>query len=302
MESRIITLERSPQPYGFGGRTLRLAQVLQRTARRNPAGAASATVLIALTIVAVLAPLVAPYDPTDTAPLERLKPPSRQYLMGTDDVGRDVFSRIVYGARVSLYVGLLGPVIGVVIGSTLGILAGYTRGALDFMLSRLVDAALAIPALVLMLVLITLLESGINTVALTIGIAFSPVITRVVRSAVLPIGTETWVLAARAVGCSEGRILVRYVLPNVLAPIIVAGSISIGAAILAEAGISFLGYGIQPPSPSWGQMLSSGGRLRQEQAPWLAIFPGLAIGITVLSANLFGDAVRDVLDPRLRGR
>jgi ABC-type dipeptide/oligopeptide/nickel transport system permease subunit len=258
--------------------------------------------LVALVGVAILAPVIAPYDPNATAPLERLQAPSIWHLMGTDDVGRDVFSRVVYGTRVSLYAGILGTALGVIVGSAIGILSGYFRGAPDFIFSRIIDALLAIPALVLMLVLVTVIGSGINTVALAIGVAFAPVTSRIVRGSVLPLSTETWVIAARSTGCSERRILWRYIVPNVMAPIIVVASISLGAAILAEAGISFLGYGVKPPTASWGQMLSSGGRINQEQAPWLAIFPGLAIGCTVLAANLFGDAVRDALDPRLRGR
>lgn len=275
---------------------------LRKFAKRNSLGAVSGIFLIGLVIVALLAPIIAPYDPNATAPLERLEAPSVWHMMGTDDVGRDVFSRVLYGARVSLYAGVVGTALGVIVGSTIGILSGYFRGVVDFVFSRIIDALLAIPALVLMLVLVTVTGAGINTVALAIGVAFSPITSRIVRGAVLPLSTETWVIAARSLGCSESRILWRYILPNAMAPIIVVASISLGAAILAEAGISFLGYGVQPPTASWGQMLSSGGRINQEQAPWLAIFPGLAIACAVLAANLFGDAMRDALDPRLRGR
>lgn len=276
-------------------RTLKFAQ-------RNPLGAAGLLIIVVLVVSAVLAPLIAPYDPLLPYPIERLSGPSIDHFFGTDDIGRDVFSRIVYGGRVSLQVGLLTVVVGTTIGGILGLVSGYFGGWFDIITQRLLDSFQSIPGLLLALVVAAVIGAGTLNTIFPIAVVIIPVNARVVRSSVLSIREHAYIEAARVLGCDDQRILWRHILPNVTAPILILASIYIGNAIIIEASLSFLGLGTTPPTPSWGNMLSSQGRTYLEQAPWLAIFPGLAITLTVLAFNLFGDALRDTWDPRLRGR
>jgi len=270
--------------------------------KRKPLGAAAACLILLLVCTAMFADLLAPYDPFLTRPEVRLLAPSWQHPFGTDDIGRDVFSRVIYGARLSLWVGLLAVGIGTVSGTLIGLICGYWEGWIDLMLQRLMDALMTIPGLILALAIVSVLTPNTTNAMLAIAIVIIPGNSRIVRGTVLSAKQNAYVEAARAMGCPHLRIIVSHILPNVTAPILIIASIWLGNAIFIEASLSFLGLGTQPPSPSWGLMLSSTGRAFMEQAPWLAIFPGLAISLAVLGFNLFGDTLRDIWDPKLRGR
>ncbi|HXJ84004.1 MAG TPA: ABC transporter permease [Candidatus Methylomirabilis sp.] len=268
--------------------------------RRKPLGAASATLIGLLVLTAIFADVLAPYDPLAAQPEIRLAPPSRAHLFGTDDIGRDVLSRIIYGSRISLWVGLLAVGIGTIAGMIIGLACGYWEGRLDMILQRIMDAVQAIPGLMLALAIVSVLKPSTTNAMLAIAVVIIPGNSRIVRAAVLSAKQNRYVEAAEALGCRQLHILGSHILPNVTAPILIIASIWFGNAILIEATLSFLGLGTQPPTPSWGLMLSSTGRAFMEQAPWLAIFPGLAISLAVLGFNLFGDTLRDAWDPKLR--
>jgi ABC-type dipeptide/oligopeptide/nickel transport system permease subunit len=270
------------------------------TMRRKPLGAVSAVLLVSIVLTAIFANVLAPYDPLDADPSIRLARPSAAHPFGTDDIGRDVLSRIIHGARISLWVGLLAVGIGTAIGMVIGLACGYWEGRLDMLLQRVMDAVQAIPGLVLALAIVSVLKPSTTNAMIAIAMVIIPGNSRIVRGAVLSAKQNRYVEAAQAIGCKQPRILLSHILPNVTAPILVIASIWLGNAILIEATLSFLGVGTQPPTPSWGLMLSSTGRAFMEQAPWLAIFPGLAISISVLAFNLFGDTLRDAWDPKLR--
>jgi peptide/nickel transport system permease protein len=256
-----------------------------------------ATVLVAL--AAVLAPVVAPNDPTKTDFNNLLAAPARGHALGTDDLGRDIASRIIYGARTSLLAGFVSVGIAIMIGTPLGLLSGYFRGQLDNVLMRLTDALLSFPFLVLALAIAAVLGAGLTKAMIAIGIVFTPGFIRLARAQVLSERERTYVEAARALGGRDTRIMWRHILPNSLSPVLVQASLAMAAAITAEATLSFLGLGTQPPTPSWGSMLNVA-QAYLSKAPWMALWPGLAIFVTVLSLNLVGDGLREVLDPRLR--
>ena len=270
--------------------------------RRKPLGAASAALLVIIVFAAIFAEVLAPYDPLATQPEIRLAAPSWEHPFGTDDIGRDVLSRVIFGSRVSLWVGLLAVGIGTAAGMIIGLLCGYCEGRVDLIFQRLMDAIQAIPGLVLALAIVSVLRPNTTNAMLAIAMVIIPGNSRIVRGAVMSAKQNRYVEAAQAIGCRHPRIIVSHILPNVTAPILVIASIWLGNAILIEASLSFLGVGTQPPTPSWGLMLSSTGRAFMEQAPWLAIFPGLAISLAVLGFNLFGDTLRDAWDPKLRQR
>jgi peptide/nickel transport system permease protein len=251
-------------------------------------------------LTAIFAPVLAPYDPLDARPEIRLAAPSRAHLFGTDDIGRDVLSRVIYGSRISLWVGLLAVGIGTLAGTLIGLVCGYAEGRTDLIFQRVMDAIQAIPGLVLALAIVAVLRPNTTNAMLAIAVVIIPGNSRIVRGAVMSAKQNRYVEAAQAIGCRHPRIIARHILPNVTAPILVIASIWLGNAILIEASLSVLGVGTQPPEPSWGLMLSSTGRAFFEQAPWLAIFPGLAISLAVLGFNLFGDTLRDAWDPKLR--
>ena len=265
---------------------------------RNPIGVLGALIILLTATVAIDAPLIAPYDPSAQA-LRRVQPPAAQNLMGTDELGRDTFSRVVFGARVSLQVSLLAVAIALTLGTTRGLLAGFYGGRLDDALMRFVDIMFAFPGLVLAIVIAGLLGPSRNNAMIAIGIVYAPAFARVVRGSVLAVKQEVYMEAARVLGASDWRVVRRHVLPNVLAPLIVMVSVYLSQAILSEAALSFLGLGTQPPEPSWGGMLSAS-RTYMEISPAMAIFPGAAIMLVVLGFNFLGDGLRDVLDPRLR--
>ena len=270
--------------------------------RRKPLGMTSAAVLVLLVLTAVFADALAPYDPLATQPEIRLSAPSQSHPFGTDDIGRDVLSRVIHGSRISLWVGLLAVGIGTAAGMIIGLLCGYCEGRLDLLVQRLMDAIQAIPGLILALAIVSVLKPSTTNAMLAIAIVIIPGNSRIVRGAVMSAKQNRYVEAAQAIGCRHPRIITSHILPNVTAPILIIASIWFGNAILIEATLSFLGVGTQPPTPSWGLMLSSTGRAFMEQAPWLAIFPGLAISLAVLGFNLFGDTLRDAWDPKLRRR
>jgi len=292
--ARALPVEETPES------TVSRGRALWTTLKRKPLGAASALLIAVLVLTAIFADVLSPYDPLETHPEIRLQAPSRDHLFGTDDIGRDVFSRIVQGTRISLWVGLLAVGIGTAAGMIVGLASGYWEGRLDLALQRVMDAIQAIPGLVLALAIVSVLKPNTTNAMLAIAVVIIPGNSRIVRGAVLSAKQNRYVEAAQAMGCRHPRIILSHILPNVTAPILVIASIWLGNAILIEASLSFLGLGTQPPTPSWGLMLSSTGRAFMEQAPWLAIFPGLAISLAVLGFNLFGDTLRDAWDPKLR--
>jgi ABC-type dipeptide/oligopeptide/nickel transport system permease subunit len=275
-------------------------QALWTVIKRKPLGMASAALLLLLVFTAIFAPVLAPYDPLFTHPEIRLAAPSWAHPFGTDDIGRDVLSRVIYGSRISLWVGLLAVGIGTFAGTIIGLVSGYWEGRLDMVLQRVMDAVMTIPGLILALAIVSVLKPSTTNAMLAIAVVIIPGNSRIVRGAVLAAKQNRFVEAAQAIGCRDLRIIATHILPNVTAPILIIASIWLGNAILIEASLSFLGVGTQPPTPSWGLMLSSTGRAFMEQAPWLAIFPGLAISLAVFGFNLFGDTLRDAWDPRLR--
>ncbi|GEM87700.1 ABC transporter permease [Meiothermus granaticius] len=256
-------------------------------------------ILALLALGAVFAPWLSPYSPTQTNFTALQQPPSSQHLLGTDELGRDILSRILYGARVSLVAGLVSVSLALVLGGIIGLVAGFYGGWLDNLLMRLTDAMLAFPFLVLAIALAAVLGPSLQNTLLAIGIVTTPVFARLVRGQTLAERPREYVQAALALGVGDGRMLLRHLLPNILGPLIVQVSLSTAAAVLAEATLSFLGLGIQPPTPSWGSMLNAA-RGYLAYAPWMAIFPGLAIFLAVLAFNLIGDGLRDALDPRLK--
>jgi peptide/nickel transport system permease protein len=256
--------------------------------------------VIAITgVMAIAAPLVSPYDPLRQDLANLLAPPSMMHLLGTDNVGRDILARVIWGARVSLIAGSGSVAIAVSAGCVLGLAAGYWRGLVDDVVMRVMDAVLSFPALVLALALGAVLGAGLGSVLIALGVVYAPTFARLMRGQVLSIRTREYVDAARLLGAPDWRILVRHVLPNAAAPIVVQASLSVAFAILAEASLSFLGLGVQPPEPSWGSIINAG-RGYLQQAPWMVFGPGAALFVTVLSLNFVGDAVRDALDPRTR--
>src|SRR2546422_3082808 len=279
---------------------VRRGRALWTVIKRKPLGMASAALILLLVLTAIFADVLAPYDPLAAQPEIRLAAPSWAHPFGTDDIGRDVFSRVIHGTRISLWVGLLAVGIGTVAGTIVGLMSGYWEGWLDLVLQRIMDALMVIPALILALAIVSVLTPSTTNAMLAIAVVIIPGSSRIVRGAVLSAKQNPYVEAAQALGCRHLRIIASYILPNVTAPILIIASIWLGNAIFIEASLSFLGLGTQPPNPSWGLMLSSTGRAFKEQAPWLAIFPGLAISLAVLGFNLFGDTLRDAWDPRLR--
>lgn len=253
--------------------------------------------MVVLIGMAALAPVLAPYDPLDQDLYRRLEPPSSANVFGTDDFGRDILSRVIYGARISLRIGLISISIALSVGTTLGLIAGYKGGWFDTAIMRLMDIMLAFPSILLAIAIVAVIGPGIDNVMVAVSIVMVPQYARLVRASVLSIREMAYVEAARALGARDFRILRSSVLPNCMAPLIVQSTLSLGTAILDAAGLSFLGLGAQPPTPEWGAMLS-GGRELLLKAPWVMTFPGLAIFIVVLGLNLFGDGLRDALDPK----
>jgi peptide/nickel transport system permease protein len=272
-----------------------------RFVKEKPLGTIGAAIVLLLLFVGIFAPWLAPFDYNDTFVGGKLEAPSINHWMGTDNVGRDILSRIIFGARVSMFVGLGVPTLSAIISTTIGLISGYLGGKTDLIIQRFVDAWVCFPMLFVMLTFMALIGAGMLQMIIVLGIVGGIGAVRLKRSAVLAVKMNLYVEAARAIGCPTWKILIRHLLPNIMATVIVTFTMGIGGAILAEASLSFLGYGIPPPAPSWGGMLSGNSRRYMVDAPWMAIFPGLALSIVVYGANMFGDALRDLLDPRLRG-
>lgn len=300
-ESAVAVPQRIPGITGFG-RLEKIGKVCLRFAKKNPLSGAAAVFLIFLAIVALAAPIISPYDPMMINPAERLQGPSFAHPLGTDNLGRDMLSRIIFGSRISLSVGFWAVVFGTCTGATVGLISGYYGGKVDMCIQRVVDAMQSFPGLLMALALVSLLGASTQNVILAIALVVAPLDSRVIRSAVLQVRQMDYVAAARSVGVTNQRIMFRHILPNVTAPFIIMAAVTFGASILVEASLSFLGLGTPPPAPSWGGMLNGAGRQYLEIMPTLALFPGLAISFTVLALNLLGDGLRETLDPRLRGR
>jgi peptide/nickel transport system permease protein len=271
-------------------------RALRRLLERR-AAACGLLVVLVMVVLALLAPWIAPFDPLATSFVLVRKAPSAAHWFGTDEVGRDLLSRVIWGGRASLAAGVISVSIALGLGVPLGMLAGYAGGVLDAVVSRITDAMLAIPFLILAIALAAFLGPSLGNAMIAIGITATPIFVRLARGQVMNVRAEDYVEAARAVGNPPARILLRHVLPNILPPVIVQATLAIAAAIIAEASLSFLGLGQQPPAPSWGSMLNTAQRFLT-QAPWMAVFPGVAIFLTVLAFNLVGDGLRDALDPR----
>ncbi|GBD12621.1 Glutathione transport system permease protein GsiD [bacterium HR24] len=278
---------------------------LLRFVRREPLTAACAFIFVAIVIVAIFAPWIATHDPLAGDPRARLQGPSADHFFGTDAIGRDVFSRVVYGARVSLLVGVAATLAGTVIGAIIGLITGYLGGTVDLLVQRVMDGIQAIPALVFLLLVAAIWQQGMLSVVVVLAVLIAPYVSRLVRGVVLSLREEAFVLAAQAMGARPLRIMMVHILPNTLAPVLVAASIIAGGAMLAEGALSFLGLGIPPDDPlwktSWGAMLKPENLQYFERSPYLVLFPGAALALTVLAVNVLGDSARDRLDPRLRG-
>ena len=270
--------------------------------RRKPLGAMGAVVLFAFVAMAILAPVLATHDPDLNDHRNRIKAPSAQNWFGTDNFGRDIYSRVVWGARISIYVGVLATLLGTLTGALAGLCSGFFGGRVDQTIQRVADIMFTIPPLVLAMAIVTMLSPSLLNVTIAIAIPRMPNTNRVIRSTVLAVKESVFVEASRALGSTNTHIMWRHLLPNITAPYIVVATASLGGAILVEASLSFLGLGVPPPVPSWGRMLSLEGMRYFETAPWMAFAPGVFISAAVFGANFFGDALRDALDPKLRGR
>jgi peptide/nickel transport system permease protein len=280
-----------PKPPGF----------FYRLFRTKPLGAAGGVVFLIFLFCGIFADLLAPFGMNEISPINRLKPPSLEFPFGTDNLGRDMLSRCLYGAQLSVIIGLSAATLATVVSVVIGILTGYLGGKTDMVTQRVVDAWMSFPDLIILIVVVSVLGPGMPQIIGTLGLLLGIAGSRIIRSAVVSVRENMYVHAAQSIGAGTGRILLRHILPNILPPIIVLFTTRVGAVILAESGLSFLGLGVPPPAPTWGGMLSGAGRTYMFQGPWLALAPGLCLTVVVYATNVFGDALRDLLDPRLRG-
>jgi peptide/nickel transport system permease protein len=278
-----------------------VAAFVLRLIREKPLGAVGAALFVLFLFCGVFADLLAPYGMNQISPLNRLKPPSWQFPFGTDNLGRDMLSRCLYGAQLSVIIGFCAAGLATLVSIVLGIVTGYLGGKLDLVTQRFVDAWMSFPDLIILIVVVAVVGPGMPQIIVTLGLLLGIGGSRIIRSAVVSVRENTYVHAAQSIGASTGRILWRHILPNVMPPIIVLFTTRVGTVILAESGLSFLGLGVPPPAPTWGGMLSGTGRTYMFQGPWLALAPGLCLTIVVYATNVFGDALRDLLDPRMRG-
>jgi peptide/nickel transport system permease protein len=276
------------------------ADVLVRLVKEKPLGVVGGTVVLLLLLAGIFAHWLAPYGYNEVWVGTKLAAPSSHFWLGTDNLGRDLLSRIIYGARISMYVGLGVSGISVVLNAIIGLVSGYVGGKTDLIVQRFVDAWMCFPGIFIILTVMALVGPGVLQMIVVLGVLFGITGSRTIRGAVIAVKHNVYVDAVRSIGCPAWRILLMHILPNIMAPLIIIFTVTIGGAILTESSVSFLGYGIPPPIPSWGGMLSQG-RLDMDKAPWLALWPGLALAIVVYGINMFGDALRDLLDPRLRG-
>ena len=272
-----------------------------RLFREKPLGAAGAVVFVLFLFCGIFADLLAPYGMNQIAPLKRLRPPSLDFPFGTDNLGRDMLSRCLYGAQLSVIIGFCAAGLATIISITLGVVSGYLGGKFDLVLQRFVDAWMSFPDLIILIVVVSVVGPGMPQIIGTLGLLLGIAGSRIIRGAVVSVRENMYVHAAQSTGASTFRILWRHILPNVMAPIIVLFTTRVGTVILAESGLSFLGLGVPPPAPTWGGLLSGSGRTFMLQGPWLALAPGLCLTTVVYATNMFGDALRDLLDPRMRG-
>lgn len=277
-----------------------LLQKLGRAARRQPLGAVSGALILLMAFVAIFADIVAPQDPLKMNFIDQLVGPSSQYILGTDELGRDVFSRIIHGSRTALLIGFVAAFVGSTIGLVLGVTSAYLGGLFDLLFQRVMDIFMAFPLIIMALAIVSVFGAGTVNVIIAITIPFIPKCARVVRSSALALREIPYIDAARACGFSHTRIVLMHMVPNVMAPYLIMFTSFVGQAILLEASLSYLGLGVQEPTAAWGLMLRGGAEQFFESAPWVAIFPGLAITLAVFAFNLFGDSLRDALDPKLR--
>lgn len=278
-----------------------LPTFMRRLFRDKPLGAAGAVICAIFLFCGLFADLLAPYGYNQIDPINRLKPPSLQFPFGTDNLGRDMFSRVLYGAQLSVIIGFCGAALATVVSVVIGVLTGYLGGKFDVVVQRMVDAWMSFPDLVILIVVVSVLGPGMWQVIVVLGFLYGIGGSRIIRGAVVSVREHTYVHAAQSVGAATARVLVFHVLPNVMPTVIVLFTMRVGAVILVESGLSFLGLGIPPPAPSWGGMLTGSGRTFMYLAPWLALAPGICLTLVVYGINVFGDALRDLLDPRLRG-
>jgi peptide/nickel transport system permease protein len=278
-----------------------LVSFFSKLFKEKPLGAVGAVIVLILLLTGIFANLLAPYDIATTSVINRLAPPSAQHWLGTDQVGRDVLSRLIYGARISVIVGLAATSLTILVGTIIGTLCGFLGGTFDMVVQRFVDAWMSFPGLLVLITAMSFVGRGLVQIILVLGIGWGIGGSRITRSAVISIKEDTYMKAAQAIGSSTSRMLFRHILPNIMAPIIIIFTTNVGGVILAEASLSFLGFGLPPDVPSWGGMLSWEGRRYMEAAPMLAFWPGFCLSIVVYGANMFGDGLRDLLDPRLRG-
>ncbi len=277
-----------------------LVAFMIRLVREKPLGTVGLAITLLLLLTGIFAELLSPYGMNEISK-NLLIAPSSKFWLGTDNLGRDMLTRIIFGARISVIVGLAATIAGTIISVTIGLLSGYIGGKFDLISQRFVDAWMCFPALILMMIIVSVIGAGMVQVIIIISLALGIGGSRIIRGAVITTTENVYVDAARAVGCSTFRILTRHILPNIMGPVVMIFSVRVPEAILIEASLSFLGFGVPPPAPSWGGMLSGTGRSYMFIAPWLAIWPGLALSVVVYGVNMFGDAVRDIMDPRLRG-
>ncbi len=277
------------------------AGFLKRLFRDKPLGAAGGVIFVVFLFCGIFADWLAPYGMNQISPIERLKPPSMAHWFGTDNLGRDMLSRCLYGAQLSVIIGISAASFATAVSVLIGILTGYLGGKFDLVVQRFVDAWMSFPDLIILIVVVSVVGPGMPQIIVTLGLLLGIAGSRIIRSAVVSVRENMYVHAAQSTGASTARILWKHILPNVLPPIIVLFTTRVGTVILAESGLSFLGLGVPPPAPTWGGMLSGAGRTFMFQGPWLALAPGLCLTVVVYATNMFGDALRDLLDPRMRG-
>jgi len=276
-------------------------QFVSRLFREKPLGATCAVIFILFLFCGVFADVLAPYGYNQISPLKRLRPPSLEFPFGTDNLGRDMLSRCLYGAQLSVIIGFCAAGLATIISILLGVVSGYLGGKFDLVLQRFVDAWMSFPDLIILIVVVSVVGPGMPQIIVTLGLLLGIAGSRIIRGAVVSVRENMYVHAAQSTGASTFRILWRHILPNVMAPVIVLFTTRVGTVILAESGLSFLGLGVPPPAPTWGGLLSGSGRTFMLQGPWLALAPGLCLTVVVYATNMFGDALRDLLDPRMRG-
>lgn len=278
-----------------------LIDLIIRLFKEKPLGAIGAVIVILMFLIGIFAPLISPFPPNEIHSIAVLKPPGGSYLLGTDNYGRDLLTRVIYGARISMTVGLVVPVISLCIALFIGVISGFIGGKLDLIVQRFVDAWISFPYFLILLTIMSLTGPGLGQVIFVLGIAGGITVSRTIRSTVISIKENLYVQSAIAIGCPTWKLLLRHIMPNIMPVVIILFTMRMAEAILAEAALSFLGYGVPPPNPSWGGMLSGDGRKYMLVAPWMAFWPGLTLSIAVFGISMLGDAIRDILDPRLKG-